>query len=353
MTRPHALLRVGVTYEKTLGMRRLTNTPVDLAIGKDGDLHILSRSDELTFIRRLSYNDDDLGAVNLVGGGGQVGGTSKTDGHFVWPAALLMDGDETLWISDEATCKISNITTEGKVICQWGEQGDAHGQLNRPSGIAFDSNDDIFIADTLNHRIQKFTRDGSFISTFGSHGTEKGEFDMPWGIAIDELDDIYVEIQRIEENIEADPQQLEEVNTKLQLLYSLQKKHNVLEINELLQVQEELAEKVSKTENLEAEIKERQLKLLKQEEELDALATKIHQQREKSIPALKTHLENVLSEVGMPNAQFKLDLVATDKYFVNGKDELHFLFSANKGGSFNELKKRFLKNYKKMIILRM
>ena len=154
-----------------------------------------------------------------------------------------------------------------------------------------------------------------------------------------ELDDIYVEIQRIEENIEADPQQLEEVNTKLQLLYSLQKKHNVLEINELLQVQEELAEKVSKTENLEAEIKERQLKLLKQEEELDALATKIHQQREKSIPALKTHLENVLSEVGMPNAQFKLDLVATDKYFVNGKDELHFLFSANKGGSFNELKK--------------
>jgi len=154
-----------------------------------------------------------------------------------------------------------------------------------------------------------------------------------------ELDDIYVEIQRIEENLEADPQQLEEVNTKLQLLYSLQKKHNVLEINELLQVQEELAEKVSKTENLEAEIKERQLKLLKQEEELDALATKIHQQREKSIPALKTHLENVLSEVGMPNAQFKLDLVATNKYFVNGKDELHFLFSANKGGSFNELKK--------------
>ena len=192
MTRPHALLRVGITYEKTLGMRRLTNTPIDLAIGKDGDLHILSRSDELTFIRRLSFEDDDLGAVNLVGGGGQVGGTSKTDGHFVWPAALLMDGDENLWLSDEGTCQISNITVEGKVICQWGVHGSADGEMNRPSGIAFDSNGDIFVADTLNHRIQKFKTDGTFLMNFGSYGSEKGEFDMPWGIAIDELDDIYV-----------------------------------------------------------------------------------------------------------------------------------------------------------------
>jgi DNA-binding beta-propeller fold protein YncE len=186
------LLRVGVTYQKTLGMRRLTNTPVDLAIGKDGDLHILSRSDELTFIRRLSIDDDDLGAVNLVGGGGQVGGTSQTDGHFVWPASIIMDSAENLWVSDEATCKISNITTEGKVICQWGEQGGADGQLNRPSGIAFDSNGDIYVADTLNHRIQKFTTDGKFLMNWGSHGTGKGDFDMPWGIAVDELDDVYV-----------------------------------------------------------------------------------------------------------------------------------------------------------------
>ena len=192
MGRPHALLRVGVTYEKTLGMRRLTNTPVDLAISKDGDLHILSRSDELTFIRRLSFNDDDLGAFNLVGGGAQVGGTSKVDGHFVWPAALIMDTEENLWVSDEATNKISCITTEGKVLCQWGEFGEADGQLNRPSGLAFDGNGDIYVSDTLNHRIQKFTTDGKFLLNWGTQGVSKGEFDMPWGIALDELGDVYV-----------------------------------------------------------------------------------------------------------------------------------------------------------------
>ena len=192
MVRPHALLRTGSIYEKTLGMRRLTNTPVDLVIGKDGDLHILSRGDDLSFIRRLSFNDDDLGAFNLSGGGGQVGGTSKVDGHFVWPCALIMDSEENLWVSDEATHKISCITREGKMVSQWGEHVDADGQLNRPSGLAFDGNGDIFVADTLNHRIQKFTTDGTFLLNWGKQGSGEGEFDMPWGVAIDELGDVYV-----------------------------------------------------------------------------------------------------------------------------------------------------------------
>ncbi|QLE02166.1 DNA repair protein RecN [Galbibacter sp. BG1] len=157
--------------------------------------------------------------------------------------------------------------------------------------------------------------------------------------ALIEMDDIHVEIQRMEEGLEADPQQLEETNNKLQIIYSLQKKHHVLEISELLAVQEELAEKVSKTESLESNIKQFQLKLLEQEKQLDTLATKLHKNREKAVPALKKHLENVLSFLGMPNAQFKIELNPTSKYFSNGKDELHFLFSANKGGSFNELRK--------------
>ncbi|MCX2681686.1 DNA repair protein RecN [Galbibacter sp. EGI 63066] len=154
-----------------------------------------------------------------------------------------------------------------------------------------------------------------------------------------ELDDVNVEIQGIEEILEANPQQLEEVSNKLQLIYNLQKKHNVLEIGELLEVQRELEEKVSKTENLEEEIKQKQLEVLAQEEKLDKIAGQIHKNRAKAIPGLKSHLETVLSQLGMPNAEFKFVLDKTDKYFANGKDALHFLFSANKGSSFNELKK--------------
>ncbi|MDG3581685.1 DNA repair protein RecN [Galbibacter pacificus] len=157
--------------------------------------------------------------------------------------------------------------------------------------------------------------------------------------ALIELDDIHAEIQRMEENLEADPQLLEEVNAKLQQIYALQKKHNVLEIKDLLLVQDELAQSVSKTENLENEIKEKQLDVMRQEEALDALAQKIHKAREAAIPTLTAHLEAVLAELGMPDAQFKISVNMTGTYFSNGKDELHFLFSANKGSSFNELKK--------------
>lgn len=154
-----------------------------------------------------------------------------------------------------------------------------------------------------------------------------------------ELDDIYSEIQLLGENLEADPKLLEEVNNKLQTIYTLQKKHNALDITELLNIKSELEEKVAVTENLESDIKEKQLLVFKFEEELDSIAQKIHEKRESVIPELSKYLENLLGELGMPNARFKIELVLSDLYHTNGKDELSFLFSANKGTAFGEIKK--------------
>lgn len=154
-----------------------------------------------------------------------------------------------------------------------------------------------------------------------------------------ELDDIYNEIQLLGENLEADPKLLEEVNNKLQTIYTLQKKHNALDVAELLSIKSALEEKVAITENLESDIKEKQLLVFKFEEELDSIAQKIHKKRESVIPELTKYLENLLGELGMPNARFKIELVLSDLYHTNGKDELSFLFSANKGTAFGEIKK--------------
>lgn len=154
-----------------------------------------------------------------------------------------------------------------------------------------------------------------------------------------ELDDVFNEMLSLEENLEADPVALEKVNEKLQLIYNLQKKHNVLEITELIEIQKQLELQVSKTENLESEIKEMQLKLMTMEEILDKIALELHNKRAKGIPSLKEHLESTLASLGMPNAQFEIELTHGEHYHSNGKDNLSFLFSANKGGQFNELKK--------------
>jgi len=154
-----------------------------------------------------------------------------------------------------------------------------------------------------------------------------------------EMDDVGSELQVLLENADMNPQLLDEVNTKLQLLYDLQKKHGVNEIAALLQIKEELTAKVDATENIDANIAEKQGELAQCELELNKLAASISKEREKVIPSLKSQLEAQLSLLGMPSAQFKIELNSSKEFKANGKDELSFLFSANKGTDFGDLKK--------------
>ncbi|WP_066225354.1 DNA repair protein RecN [Formosa haliotis] len=154
-----------------------------------------------------------------------------------------------------------------------------------------------------------------------------------------ELYDIFTEIEASEDALEADPNRLEVVNNRLQLLHNLKKKHLVLDISELIKIQNALDEKVGITENLDKNIQKLKTSIAKQETELNALAKIIHSNRSAVIPTLKSQLETLLSELGMPNAQFSINLKAASTFHSNGKDDLEFLFTANKGGSFKALNK--------------
>ena len=183
MARPYALLRSGFPYYKTLGMRRVTSNAVDIAWGKDDRIYVLCRGGLGTHIRVLNWADENLGTI---------GGAGDDEGNITWPTCLLVDKDENLYISDEATNKISSFNTDGDLLGSWGEHGSGDGQLDRPANMAFDADENIYVSDTLNHRIQKFTKDGKFLAKFGSFGDGDGEFNMPWGITVDEVGDVYV-----------------------------------------------------------------------------------------------------------------------------------------------------------------
>ena len=180
MGRPYALLRAGFPYATTLGMRRVTNTPMDVAIGSDGTVYVLSRAGQIS---RLTWEDENLGPI---------AGAGKSDGQFVWPVAMIMDRDENLWVSDEALHQITVLSKEGEFLRKWGEHGEADGHMNGPSGIAFDSDENIYVVDTLNHRVQKFTNEGELLFKWGRYGDGDGEFNMPWGVAVDETGEVYV-----------------------------------------------------------------------------------------------------------------------------------------------------------------
>ena len=154
-----------------------------------------------------------------------------------------------------------------------------------------------------------------------------------------ELDDIAVELEKSNENVEFNPNELETVNERLQLIYSLQKKHQVATLKELLQIHEQLAEKVEGVENASEVIDKKQQEVNEVAVKLDEVASLITTERSKAIPKLTKELEFLLAELGMPNARFSIKISPSESYLSNGKDELAFLFSANKGGNFGELKK--------------
>jgi len=183
-TFPYALLRAGYPYYTTLGMRRVTTAAADVAIGGEGRLYVICRDDgQGGLIRRTNWDDEDLGTIS---------GAGTDPGKLMWPVQLILDSQETLWVSDEGTHRISNFSRDGELLGTWGEAGNAPGQLNRPSGIAWDLDGNMLVVDTQNHRVQKFTKGGQYISSFGERGSGPGQFEMPWGIAVDMLGDVYI-----------------------------------------------------------------------------------------------------------------------------------------------------------------
>ena len=154
-----------------------------------------------------------------------------------------------------------------------------------------------------------------------------------------DMDDVFREVDVLQDNLEVDPNRLEVVDSKLRVLHNLMQKHVVNSISELIEIKNQLEEKVAFTENLDESIQKKQLEIENKEAELNTISKEIHKKRTEIIPQLKEQLEVLLASLGMPNAQFKIDVVYGNDFFANGKDDLSFLFSANKGGHFSELKK--------------
>lgn len=155
-----------------------------------------------------------------------------------------------------------------------------------------------------------------------------------------DLDDVFNEIDTLQDGLEADPNRLEVVNSKLKTLHNLMQKHVVSDVSELITIKTELEDKVTVTENLDAAIEKKQAEIQTKTKQLKTLSKQISKKRLEVIPELKKQLETLLADLGMPNAQFKIEVLYNNEtFFANGQDQLSFLFSANKGGSFSELKK--------------
>lgn len=154
-----------------------------------------------------------------------------------------------------------------------------------------------------------------------------------------ETNDLAEEMLLLQESVEANPGELEKVNTKLQLLYDLRRKHGVESIEELIEIREGLRKKITVTEDLDDDITQKRDLLNSYIAELEIKTALLTGRRKEAIPKLIAQLETTLASLGMPNATFSIVLEEASDYKSTGKDEINLRFSANKGTDFGVLKK--------------
>lgn len=154
-----------------------------------------------------------------------------------------------------------------------------------------------------------------------------------------ELDDIADELTNCSEKLVDDPARLELISQKLQLIFNLQKKHQVTTIDELLAIQTTLENTLFELGNLESDIATLNQSIQNKTIQLDVLAQIIHEKRSNAVPVLSDKLITILATLGMPDVRFNIEIKVVDNYYQNGKDEILFLFAANKGTDFGLLKK--------------
>lgn len=248
-------------------------------------------------------------------------------------AELIKEYDYNLFLSKELNeINLEKINLED-LETQYEELNNVEIIAEKLSGTKSILNtEELGVLDQINIAKQELSK----IANFGKQYEALKERIISVGI---ELDDILIELDNLEENLTSDPQELERINGKLQIVNNLFQKHSVSEMEDLIVIRNDLKSKIDNTESLDETIAVKEKEILEANEKLNQIALKIHKKRKKVIPVFVSKLEAMLSDLGMPNAKFKVELESIEDFVKNGKDSLQFLFMANKGSNFNELKK--------------
>lgn len=154
-----------------------------------------------------------------------------------------------------------------------------------------------------------------------------------------ELKDLSQEIDQIKESVELDPLRIEFLNQRLDDIYTLQQKHRVDSVEDLIKIREDLEQRVEKIASSDDLIEDLKKQLDLQFLNLEKASEILTESRQKVIPSIEKTIIEQLVQLGISNANFKIQFEINDDFLYLGRDNLSFLFSANKNGSLEEVQK--------------
>lgn len=161
----------------------------------------------------------------------------------------------------------------------------------------------------------------------------------PAGELADRLDSVYIELKDIsqeladkEEEVEFNPARLDEVNARLNLIYSLQQKHRVDTVKALLSLQENYALQLSAITSSDEDIARLEAQVKELFSQVTAQAQVLTEARTRAAREVERQMAARLVPLGMPNVRFQVEMGVRKEPGVHGADTVNFLFSANKNG---------------------
>jgi len=154
-----------------------------------------------------------------------------------------------------------------------------------------------------------------------------------------DLKDILKEVEKLEDEVQFDPEEVQRLTQRIDLIYRLEKKHQVQTIKELIQIIKDIENKLNADDNLELKIKSVEAELLQVYRSLSQAANVISTARKEVKPKFEKEVEDRLAQLGMPASKFIVDIVPNNEISIGGLDEVTFLFSANKGVPASEVSK--------------
>ncbi len=202
---------------------------------------------------------------------------------------------------------------------------DHAGEIKRNLQLAFYllSDQDDAVINKLGEAIHALEN----ISAFYPAARELGERIRSAGI---ELKDIAGEAETRDADVELDPGRQQILRERLDMLFSLMQKHGVNDVEGLIRLQAELDARIQDIASYDEQVGKLERELAEKRDQLEKMAAELRDRRKKILPEIEKVVNDMLKVLGIPNALFRVEHRVLDNLTHNGKDEVEFLFSANK-----------------------
>tara|TARA_Y100000385_G_scaffold78923_1_gene80277 strand:- start:2663 stop:4246 length:1584 start_codon:yes stop_codon:yes gene_type:complete len=191
--------------------------------------------------------------------------------------------------------------------------------------------DEIGISDKLSQIVKS-------LSKVASSSRRLNELTQNLNLVNENLNQIVNDSESILNDISNSDENIDKLRDTLDKVFSLQNKHRLDSLDDLLKLKEDLSFKISSHDNIDSEIEQLEIKIKLLTENLLFKANQIHDKRKSVIPEFQILMNKNLSELGMEKSDIKIDLFESETIQKNGISEGKFLFKSNNSSLYSELK---------------